>query len=150
MSYEQELGSQGRISIEKHHFGTVPIVSFDALDQKYDISIAGDGSENQPTRQLLNRFLLKIAQSDLPGKEQFSEYLRRKYRRNHKPNTFRTAFQSLKLFLSFYKKAGKAHLEAIARKDLEAFVENEQDRDLKPATVKTRLRCASRELSPEP
>jgi len=139
MSYEQELGSQGRISIAGHLFGTVPIVSFDALDLKYGINIAVDGSENHHTRQLLNRFLLRISQSDLPGKDQFSEYLRRKYRRNHKPNTFRTAFQSLKLFLSFYQKAGKPHLSSITRKDLEAFVENEQDRDLKPATVKTRL-----------
>jgi len=139
MSFEQELGSQGRISIEKHHFGAVPIVSFDALDQKYSSTLSDGGHEIQQTRQLLNRFLIRISQSDLPGKEQFSEYLRRKYRRNHKPNTFRTAFQSLKLFLSFYKKAGEGRLAAITRKDLEAFVENEQDRDLKPATVKTRL-----------
>jgi hypothetical protein len=43
------------------------------------------------------------------------------------------------MFLTFLHCIGKTHLEMLSREDLEAFLEHEQDRRLKPLSVKTRL-----------
>jgi site-specific recombinase XerD len=64
-----------------------------------------------------------------------------KYRRNCQPNTLRQAATCLAQFLRFYRDSGKQHLEQMSREDLEAFVEYQQDRGLKPTSVRTRL-CA--------
>ena len=90
---------------------------------------------------VLKRILDKIYRSDLPCREHFAQYMRHKYRRNCRPNTLRLADTSLTQFLSFYRKLGKQHLEQISREDIEAFVEHEQDRGLKPNSVRTRM-CA--------
>jgi integrase/recombinase XerD len=62
-----------------------------------------------------------------------------KYRRNCTPNTLLSTVSSGKLFLRFLKQVGKQELQEIVREDLEAFVEREQDRGMKPATVRTRI-----------
>ena len=43
------------------------------------------------------------------------------------------------MFLTFLHHTGRAYVEALTREDLEAFLEHEQDRSLKPSTVRTRL-----------
>ena len=92
-------------------------------------------------RQVLERILNRISRSDLPCKDYFTDYLRHKYRKNCQPNTLRLVDTSLTKFLIFYRDAGKQHLEQMVREDIEAFVEHEQDRGLKPNTVRTRM-CA--------
>jgi len=94
-----------------------------------------------PRLLLLERILGDISRRDLPAKEYFSEYIRQKYRRNCKPNTLRQAAGSLIQFLSFYRNKGKKYLEQMTREDIEAFIEELQDRGLTPNTVRTRL-CA--------
>jgi len=89
----------------------------------------------------LKRILGDISRSDLPGKDHFSEYMRRQYRRNCRPNTLRQAAGSLIQFLSFYRDKGKQHPEQMTREDIEAFIEALQDRGLKPNSVCTRLRA---------
>jgi integrase/recombinase XerD len=81
----------------------------------------------------------KLEQKEIPGKRHLEEYLRDQYRRNCKPNTLRSTFTNLDIFLSFVKASGKSHLEEITREDLFAFIEHEQDRGMKPVTVHTRL-----------
>ncbi len=88
--------------------------------------------------QFLNTILEKISDADFTGKEEFSEYLRHKYRRNCKPGTIKSAFSAVSGFLSFYK---REEISDITRHDIEAFVEHEQDRGLKPATVRTTTCC---------
>jgi len=90
-------------------------------------------------RKTLDSVLEKVFTSDVPCKEHAAKYLRHMYRRNCKPNTIRGAYTAILLFLLFLKRSGKTHLEQITRIELEAFVEQEQDRDLKNSTVKTRL-----------
>jgi len=90
-------------------------------------------------RKTLDCALEKIAGNNLPGKEHAEAYLRYLYRRNCKTNTIRGACTAILLFQLFLKQNGKTHLEQITRVDLEAFVEREQDRDLKISTVRTRL-----------
>ena len=90
-------------------------------------------------RRMLDHILDKLSRTDLPCKDYFIQYLRLKYRKNCRPNTLRIIDTSLRQFLSFYRNAGKQHLEQMTREDFEAFVEHQQDRGLKPSSVRTRL-----------
>ena len=91
--------------------------------------------------RLLKHILSKIYASDFPSKDYFAQYMRHKYRRNCRPNTLRQAACSLTQFLAFYHDTGKQHLEQMSQEDIEAFIEYQQDRGLKPGSVRTRL-CA--------
>lgn len=91
-------------------------------------------------QQVLDRILDKICEQDLLGKSYVEQYLRYKYRRNCKANTLKIAATSLVQFLSFFASKGNIVLEQLSREDIEAFVEDMQDRGLKPTTVCIRLR----------
>ncbi len=90
-------------------------------------------------RRVLDDVVEKLEQKEIPGKEHVEAYLLDQYRRNCKSNTLQNTFDNLDIFLSFVKTSGKSHLEEITRADLFAFIEHEQDRGMKPATVHTRL-----------
>ena len=91
-------------------------------------------------QQVLDRILDKICEQNLLAKSYVEQYLRYKYRRNCKTNTLKIAATSLVQFLSFFAGKGNIVLEQLSREDLEAFVEDMQDRGLKPTTVCIRLR----------
>ena len=91
-------------------------------------------------QQVLDRILEQIYGQDLLAKSYVEQYLRYKYRRNCKANTLKIAATSLVQFLSFFASKGNIVLEQLSREDLEAFVEDMQDRGLKPSTVCIRLR----------
>jgi integrase/recombinase XerD len=86
----------------------------------------------------LTHILDRLSPLELPEKEHFENYLRHKWRSNHKPSTIDGAFTSIVLFLDFYGKRGKTELKEITRSDLEAFIEHEQDRGMHISTMKTR------------
>ena len=95
---------------------------------------------NQQTTvgSLIDRILQNISKMELPGTEHFENYMRHKWRMNHKPHTLMGSFQAVRGFLGFYCSLGKS-LQEIVSDDLEAFVEHEQDRGLKVTSVRTRL-----------
>jgi integrase/recombinase XerD len=95
--------------------------------------------ERSLRRKALDHSLERISIDGLPGREHAAEYLRHMYRRNCKPSTIRGACTSILFFTLYLKQCGKDQLEQATRLDLEAFVESEQDRELKPSTVKVRL-----------
>jgi site-specific recombinase XerD len=76
---------------------------------------------------------------DLPAKEHFENYLRHKWRINHKPKTIEGSFTSIMLFLRFYGGLGKTDIRQIERSDLETFIEHEQERGMYISTVRTRM-----------
>ncbi|MBW1743789.1 MAG: tyrosine-type recombinase/integrase [Deltaproteobacteria bacterium] len=84
-------------------------------------------------------YLRPLSGAALPGTETLKRHVHEKYRRNCSPNTLLSTVSSGRLFLGFLKQVGKEELHEIVREDLEAFVEREQDRGMKPATVRTRL-----------
>jgi integrase/recombinase XerD len=115
---------------------------FENLDSAFPLNLAPEDTPSPKLsfrQQVLERLLKKLAAHDLVGKVFVEQYLRDQYRRNCRPNTLRQAATSLTHFLIFYQNLGKTHLEQIDRQDIEAFVEHEQDRGLKPASVRTRL-----------
>ena len=89
--------------------------------------------------RLLAKMEEEFLSSGLPGQETIKEFILHLYRRNCRSNTLRAYYGTLQMFLTFLHRSGRTHLEALSREDLEAFLEHEQDRNLKPLTVKTRL-----------
>ena len=87
--------------------------------------------------------LERLAGWDLPGKEHVEEYFRSMYRRNFRPRTYASALNAIYDFLSGVQASGKTCLKEITKRDIEAFIEHEQDRHLMLSTVRTKLHCVN-------
>jgi integrase/recombinase XerD len=83
----------------------------------------------------------RLSAKKLFGHPHIKRYLYDQYRRGCRPNTIRSNFESIILFVSYLKNNGRTCLEAVTRDDLGGFIEQQQDQDLKPNTVSTRLRA---------
>jgi site-specific recombinase XerD len=88
----------------------------------------------------IDRIFKRIFVLDLPGSEHFENYMRYKWRMNHKPSTLKGSFIAVSSFLIFYADMGKSYLNEIVSGDIEAFIEHEQDRGLKITTIVTRIK----------
>jgi integrase/recombinase XerD len=75
---------------------------------------------------------------ELPGKEYLHAYLKHQLRRNFRRQTIVQTLSTLSFFLAFLGQRGTC-IERLARQDLEAFIEGEQDRGLKVSSVDTKL-----------
>ena len=93
------------------------------------------------SRTTLEHVLERLSVMDLPAKEHFEDYLRHKWRLNHRPRTIEGSCTSVMLFLRFYGGLGKTDIAQIERSDLEAFLEHEQERGMYISTVRTRMVC---------
>jgi site-specific recombinase XerD len=98
-----------------------------------------EGVDDQRHSAIIGEILQKVSKIELPEQERVQCYMRHKWRLNHKPNSLRNSLKAIELFLVFYTRLGKSRLEEIVRDDLEAFVENEQDRGTKITSARTRL-----------
>jgi integrase/recombinase XerD len=76
---------------------------------------------------------------ELPGKDHVEVYLRHLTRRNRRPKTLYSRWGAIVLFLGMIRDGGKTCLEEVTRRDVEAFVEHEQDRGNKITTIRTSL-----------
>ena len=92
-----------------------------------------------PTRETFQKLSLKLRGMELPGIEFAEKYLSHLCSRNRRPNTLELNYTSIRFFLGFLKTREVEFIEAVSRKDLEAFIEHEQDRGMKPLTVRGRL-----------
>ena len=92
-----------------------------------------------PAREVFDKVSSKLRGQDLPGIEFAEQYLSHLYSRNRRANTLELNYTSISFFLKFLKTQGVTHLEGVSRKHLEAFIEHEQDRGLKPVSIRGRL-----------
>ena len=99
-----------------------------------------EATNQTKVRPFIDRIVQKIHLMWLPGGKHFKDYMRHKWRMNHKPNTLRSSFVAVSDFLSFCSTSGKRQLQEIVSDDLEAFIEHLQDRGLKVTTVITQLK----------
>lgn len=91
-------------------------------------------------RAALDKAIEKVAQSGIPGEQYVIDFLRQMYRRHCRPGTIRAARFNIFPFLMFIKEYSKTKfVNFITRFDFEAFIEHEQDRGLKPSTVRSRI-----------
>ena len=106
-------------------------------------TISPSKQSNEPVRQqgTIDHVLGRLSVMGLPAKEHFESYLRHKWRVNRKPKTIEGSFTSILLFLRFYGGLGKTDITQIERSDLEAFIEQEQERGMYISTVRTRMVC---------
>jgi integrase/recombinase XerD len=104
-------------------------------------STSQSNRSNEPVREqtTLDHVLGRLSVMDLPAKEHFENYLRHKWRLNHRPKTIEGSFTSVMLFLRFYGGLGKTDITQIERSDLEAFLEHEQERGMYISTARTRM-----------
>jgi site-specific recombinase XerD len=98
-------------------------------------------SHNEENIEALGKILKRLAGMNLPGKEHVESYLRHLTRRNRKPRTLYSRYGAIVLFLGMIRDNGKTCLEEIKRRDVEAFIEHEQDRGNKITTISTKLVC---------
>ena len=100
---------------------------------------ADSSNEVLRERTTIDDVLKRLSGLDLPGKDHFEQYLRYKWRANHKLKTICSSFTSIMLFLGFYDRSGKTDITQLERSDLEAFIEHEQDRGMYISTIRTRM-----------
>lgn len=98
-----------------------------------------DDEDHCEKRRVVERFKERFLAKSLPGTRHVIDYLQDKYRRNLATSTIRQSGATLICFLSFFQRSGKSYLEEIARNDIAAYVEHEQDRGLKIASVRSKL-----------
>src|SRR5512136_1095272 len=96
------------------------------------------GSARRRSRAL-DLAVKKLALMEFKGKEYVEEYVRCQHRSCCSPNTIRNSRQGLEGFIMYLQATGKRDLTEMERRDIEGFVEDEQDQGLKLSTVKTRL-----------
>lgn len=99
-----------------------------------------DEKHTQNSRQkIYHHIIQKLTEGDLPGKDNVINYLKHQYQRNLSVRTLLTNGNSIRLFLQFFEKNGRGCILNLSRRDIEAYVENEQDRGLKTRSIKSRL-----------
>jgi integrase/recombinase XerD len=97
------------------------------------------GSYTNSSIEALHKILVRFGKMELPGKEHVEAYLRHLTRRNRRPSTLYSRWGAIVLFLGMIRDGGKTCLEEITRRDVEAFIEHEQDRGNKITTIRTSL-----------
>jgi integrase/recombinase XerD len=97
------------------------------------------GSHSDGSVEALRKILKQLARMDLPGKEHVEVYLCQMTRSNRRPRTMYSRWGTLLIFLGMLKANGKTRLEEVTRRDVEAFIEHEQDRGIKITTIRMRL-----------
>jgi len=90
-------------------------------------------------RKILDRWTTRIRASDLPGHQLATAYLHGKYIKNLSFHTIDHAGGVILAFMQFLNKKGSSLL-ALTRIDISAFVEEEQDRGVKPVSIISHLR----------
>ncbi len=113
---------------------------FQRPHSKFGLNV-GSGQIRNPSKETFQKLSSKLRELDLPGTELAEKYLFHQYRRNRRPNTLELNYTAISFFLRFLKTEGVTYLEGVSRKHVESFVENEQDRGLKPVSVRGRLAC---------
>jgi integrase/recombinase XerD len=91
-------------------------------------------------QRVFNRIMRRIGEQALSGAPHVEQYFQNLHRRNVSVHTLKTTFTAIQSFLEFLRKQGKPYLSSLIQEDLEVFVESQQDRELKPRSVKNNLR----------
>ncbi len=96
-------------------------------------------SKISPTRPIRKTVFQRLAKMHFVGRTHLIKFLYQKQLRQCKHRTLSNYCVSISLFLRFFTRLGKTCIDQIDPESLEAFVEHEQDRGLKPATLHLRL-----------
>jgi site-specific recombinase XerD len=123
-------------------------VQSDATLAGIPIPLLSPQPQIQPTaeddrRDGFQQVMKRLSASGLPEREQVEQYLHHMYRKYCQIITITRAFETIQWFMSFLKERGTTVFAEVSRKDLEAFIEREQDRGLKITSVRLKLATLS-------
>jgi integrase/recombinase XerD len=95
--------------------------------------------ETRVTHTAINRILHEVSVNGFCDEGHVKDYMVDLHRRNCRRNTIKSNGCTIILFLRFLNSIGRNHLETVTRNDLSAFIEHEQDRGMKPNSVRRYL-----------
>ena len=90
-------------------------------------------------RRGFQHVLKRLSESELAEQEQVKQYLHHMYRKHCQARTIARTFETIAWFMCFLKGRGNTRFSEVSRKDIEAFIEREQDRGLKITSVRLKL-----------
>ncbi len=88
-----------------------------------NVSDSRESSDLESRHLQINTYLKNLQDRGLFGWVQVMDYLSDQKRRNCRPNTLKSSFGTLALFLSFLKDRGHSGIETITREDLSSYIE---------------------------
>jgi len=125
----------------QNYFDTIDLTSPRKFTPAAPSPVFSSGSIRTDCRRItLDKVFRRINRCSYPGKSQLTEWIPYKYRRGCKPVTLATHCSYIVTFLVFIGQSGKTSVEQISKADLEAYVEHQQDRGLKPISIDGSLR----------
>ena len=143
LTSEKDYCSTSLIALEEDFSTDLTLETYlEALSENESHTPAFDAIETSSAKRrgrARDLAVRKLALMEFKGKEYVEEYVRCQHRSCCSPNTIRNSQQGLEAFIMYLQATGKSDLKEIERRDIEGFVEYEQDRELKLSTVKTRL-----------
>jgi integrase/recombinase XerD len=131
--------NQGVLNTPEHLFRTAPSKPEPSPSTPQPLETVHSRKEKL-RRQALDRVLQLITAQDLPGREHAISYMQHKFRRNCKSCTLASSGTAVRFFLAMLKRNGRDLLD-ITRQDIEAFIEQEQDRGLVVRSVRNRTQA---------
>jgi site-specific recombinase XerD len=90
-------------------------------------------------RRGFHHVLKRLNENNLAEQEQVKQYLHQMYRKHCQARTIARTFETITWFMCFLRERGNRRLSEVSRKEIEAFIEREQDRGLKITTVRLKL-----------
>ena len=106
-----------------------------------DHFIEKSSTDDQKSLVLIQRCQEKIVENELFGESYVVEYLNDQRRRCCRPRTIQNSYHNILLFITYLKQTGHTCMKTATRNDLSGFIEQEQDRGLKPGTIASILRA---------
>jgi len=98
-------------------------------------------TDDQKSLVLIQRCQEKIVENELFGESYVLEYLNDQRRRCCRHRTIQNSYHNILLFITYLKQTGHSCMKTATRNDLSGFIEQEQDRGLKPGTIASTLRA---------
>lgn len=90
-------------------------------------------------RRGFQHVLKRLSESELAEQEQVKQYLHHMYRKHCQARTIARTLETITWFMYFLRERENRRFSEVSRKDIEAFIEREQDRGLKITSVRLKL-----------
>lgn len=126
-----------------HEISVTPAIVFDSRTKHAlykGVYLAHKPIVANQKHRVLSHWCSRLTDSGLPGSSVVVEYLHGKYIKNLSVSTIKQAGRIVLYFLHFLARDGTT-IYTLNRQNISAYVEYEQDRGLKPASIVNHLRA---------
>jgi len=109
-------------------------------DQKSQTHVSKPNTDSFP-QPAIQQIFRRVDPQNIIGKQTLINFLYQKHLNNCKVTTLANYCTSIIPFLTLAQTYGRSRLDQLKPVDLEAFVEQQQDKGMKPGTLRLRLMC---------